>query len=428
MTLDRKAFLRRLGAGAAGLAAAGAGVRAVGTPGPTWPPAAAPDTAGFWDEVRAQYALPRDRAYLNCGGLGPSPRPVRVARDAAATELEDEVETGHERFEEARGALARFLGAEPDEVCLTRNATEGNSIIAGGLDLRPGDEVVFESHAHPGGSLPWLNQARRRGLRVRVFPTAADSEAELLERLAAELSDRTRVIQVSHVTAPTGVVMPVRAIARLARERGAWFHVDGAQSAGMIPVDVRALDCDSFATSGHKWLGGPRESGVLYLRTARLEEVAPTHAGAHSSGEFDFAGRLEFARGARRHEYGTRQAATALGLAAAARFQEEIGRERIAARGAALAERLHAGLAGIAGVRVLTPRDPARRAAMTTFALAGWPAGELFGRLLRPHGLRCRPVTEDGLEAIRVSTHLFNTAEECDRVVAAVATLSRESR
>src|SRR6185436_7748286 len=131
-----------------------------------------------------------------------------------------------------------FLGAEPTEIAFVRNATEGNAIVAAGLALTKGDEVIFESHAHPGGSFPWLNQQKLRGVVVKLFDPDPRDPAGNVARISALLTPRTRVVQVSHVTAPTGILMPVAAIAKLCRDRGVWFHVDGAQSAGMIPFSV----------------------------------------------------------------------------------------------------------------------------------------------------------------------------------------------
>jgi cystathionine beta-lyase/cystathionine gamma-synthase len=156
----------------------------------------------------------------------------------------------------------------------------------GQLTVKAGDEVIFESHAHPGGSFPWLNQAKLRGIVVKLFEPDPRDGAGNVARIAALMTPRTRVVQGSHVTAPTGVVMPVAAIAKLCRDRGVWFHVDGAQSAGMFPFSLREIGCDSFATSGHKWLGGPLETGVLFVQRARLDEVAPVLVGAYFLGQF----------------------------------------------------------------------------------------------------------------------------------------------
>jgi selenocysteine lyase/cysteine desulfurase len=363
--------------------------------------------------------------YLNCGGLGPSPRPVLDMLDLTSRILQHRVETGHFYFEDARALMADFLGAQPDEICFTRNATEGNSIIAAGLGLHAGDEVIFETHAHPGGSLPWLNRARLNGIVVRTFEPDASSPEGNLERIAALITPRTRVVQVSHVTAPTGLVMPVQGLAEFARSKGLWLHVDGAQSAGMIPFNLRELGCDSFATSGHKWLGAPRETGVLFIRRERVDEVAPLHVGAYSSGDFDLCGQLVYTQGARRHEYGTRNAASVVALAEAARFQNAIGRVRIAAHGRALADHLMAALQELPRVKLLTPSRSDMRAAMVTFAVEGHSASAVFAHLMETQRLRCRPVTEAGLDAVRVSLHVFNTREHGERVAAALAQLTR---
>lgn len=424
MSMDRLQFLRRLGLGAGVLAFGNARAESGSVPR-NWPPQAAAGSVEFWEAVRSQYVTDDDLVYLNCGGLGPSPRPVLDMLDLTSRILQHRVETGHFYFEDARAVMAEFLGAQPDEICFTRNATEGNSIIAVGLDLRAGDEVIFESHAHPGGSLPWLNRARQIGIVVRTFEPDAASPEGNLERLAALVTPRTRVVQVSHVTAPTGLVMPVKALAEFTRAKGLWLHVDGAQSAGMIPVDLHALGCDSFATSGHKWLGAPRETGVLFIRRERVDAVAPLHVGAYSSGDFDLCGQLVYTQGARRHEYGTRNAASVVALAEAARFQNTIGRERIAAHGRALAEYLITALQGLPRVKLLTPARADLRAAMVTFAVEGRTSGAVFGHLMETQRLRCRPVNEAGLEAVRVSLHVFNTLEHCERVAATLASYTR---
>ncbi|ATC64610.1 hypothetical protein CMV30_11945 [Nibricoccus aquaticus] len=427
MKFTRTHFLRSLGAGAMGLLAASRLKASSSAPhvDDVLPIFDASRAEEFWKRVRALYPISEELAYFNCGGLGPSSRPVLDVYERSTRSLQLRVDSGHASFDEARRTFAKFFGTDAEELCFTRNATESNSIIAAGIALRAGDEIIFESHAHPGGSLPWLNQVKQRGAVVKTFEPATDSAASNLERLARLITTRTRVIQVSHVTAPTGVVMPVAAMAELAREKGIWFHIDGAQSAGMLPFDLHEIDCDSYATSGHKWLGGPRESGLLYIKKSRVEEIALSHLGAYSSENFDFTGKLEIVPGTRRHEYGTRNAATVLALQEAARFQESIGRQRIAERGLALATQVHRGLEAISGVQVLTPSRPELRASMTTFKVKDVSSEKLFGHLLGKHKLRCRPVTEENLDALRVSTHLFNTADECDRLVTAVAEFAK---
>lgn len=429
MSLDRKTFLLQLGAGAVGVAAAGAW-RATASEAAARPPALPafdPARSGeFWQQVRAHYPLQDDPVYLNTGGLGPAPQPVLDKVVATMRRLQEHSETGHNLFEPARAALARFLGAQPEEVCFVRNATEGNSIIAAGLALQAGDEVIFETHAHPGGSFPWLNQAKQRGVTVRLFEPDPSSPESNLARIRELVTARTKVIQVSHVTCTTGLVFPVTEIAAFARSRGVWFHVDGAQAAGMIPVNLAVIGCDSYAFSGHKWLGGPHETGGLYVRRDRLDAVAPTGIGAYSGDLPQLPGELSYFGAASRHEYGTRNAGLVAGLAEALCFQEQIGRDRIAAYGRELAAFLSDELAGVKDITVLTPRSDELRASITTIRHARADAGRLFGYLLDKHRLRCRPVIEQQLGAVRISTHVFNSRADGERVIAGVRAAARD--
>lgn len=419
MSFDRRTFFRRSALGAASLAA-GAKLGAA-TPADAPLPAfdeRAPEQ--FWAAVRNQFPLTRALTYFNTGGLGPASAPALAKAAETTRRLQERSEHGHGLLAGAREILARFLGAVPDEIAFVRNATEGNAIVAAGLALAPGDEVIFETHAHPGGSFAWLQQQRLRGIVVKVFEPDPRSAAGNLARIQALITPRTRVVQVSHVTAPTGIVLPVVEIARLCREKRIWFHIDGAQSAGMFPFGLRELGGDSFATSGHKWLGAPHETGVLWIKRERMDEVAPTLVGAYSGDLEMLPGEFKLAGNALRYEYGTRNAAAIVALAEAAVFQEKIGRERIAARGRALAARVRAGLGRLPGVEVLTPEAAGLCAAMITFRTATVPQDKLFGRLLSERQIRCRPVTEQKLNALRVSTHLFNTPAECDALIAGV--------
>jgi selenocysteine lyase/cysteine desulfurase len=421
MNLDRRDFLRWFGAGAAGALAApawGAGFASTRPALPTYDEAGA---ESFWRAVRACFPLDPDLAYFNTGGLGPASSPVLELFTQTMLAHQRESDTGYESFAPARVETARFFAVTPEEIAFVRNTTEGNAIVAAGLALGPGDEVIFESHAHPGGSFPWFNQSRLRGVTVKLFDPDPASAAGNVRRIRDLITSRTRVIQVSHVTAPTGIVMPVAAIAELAHAHGAWFHVDGAQSAGMFPFGLRELGCDSFATSGHKWLGGPHETGVFFIRRDRMDALSPVEVGAHSGRLPFLPGTLRYAPTAARFEYGTRNAASVVALAAALRWQESIGRARIGDRGRALANRVRAGLEGIPDIEILTPRPPELRGSIVPFRTPRMDFSDLFDKLWKGHRARCRPVSEQKLNAVRVSTHLFNSPAECDRLVAAVA-------
>ncbi len=393
---------------------------------PEWPIRPSADEAGYWRQVRALYPLTHERAYLNTGGLGPAPYPVLDRVHQTMMDLQRISEHGHHMIAEAREPVAEFLGADAQEIAFTRNATEGNSTVASGLQMKSGDEVIFESHAHPGGAVPWMNRAKRDGIKVKLFEPDPNSIETNLERIEQQITDRTRVIQVSHVTAPTGIRMPVERIAELAHDRGIWFHIDGAQSAGMFPFDLHEIGCDSYATSGHKWMGGTVGTGVVYVKVDRLDAVYPTEVGSYT-GPYKLPDTLEYDPTAIRYESGTRDATSVVGLVAATEFLNEIGLDRIATRNRMLAKYLRAALSEIPEVTILSPAGDELGAPMTTYKVEGVPYQELSRFLSKEFQLRTRIVSERGLDALRVSTHIFNFEYECDRVVegtrAAIETL-----
>lgn len=416
----RRHFLRHAGQAAVGLAAlplltqtACATVPAVAAAMPS------ADDPAYWDRIRDLYPLTRERGYMNTGGLGPAPYPVLHAQQQLTMSLQTISEHGHSNLEPSRETVAAFLGADADEIAFARNATEGNSVVAAGLRLNRGDEVLFESHAHPGGAFCWMGRQLRDGIKVRIFEPMAETKAELLNRIESALTRKTKVLQVSHITAPTGIVMPVHELAELCKSRGIWFHIDGAQSAGMIPVDLHGIGCDSWATSGHKWMGGPHGTGALYVRKDRLDEVWPTEIGAYSDGgDVTLPDEFSYINSAVRFEPGTRDAPSVVGLAEAARFQTSIGPAKIAERGKSLAQSLQSQLRDIDGVDILTPSDPQLSASITTLRSERVPYSDLY-RAYGEAKLRCRVVTERDLNAVRVSTHIFNSEAEVTRVVEA---------
>ncbi len=418
----RRRFLQQCLAGAA---VAAAGPTACGPPpdsgsdellfADAWQSAG--DEPKRWRIVRDQFLLEPGYAYLNTGGLGPSPQPVIAAFDEAWLDLERYGESGHGTRADVRNRACEFFGCHADELAFTRNATEGMNLVAHGLKLGDGDEVVMTTHEHPGGAMPWFAVREETPITIRTFEPGSGGD-DTIERLRGALTTRTRVAMVSHITCTTGLVMPVREIADLCRRQGIVCVIDGAQAVGQVPVDLHSLDCDFYVASGHKWLLGPKGTGVLYVRDEQLDQWRPPFVGAYSDSRFDLSGGVfQRLRPASASEYGTRSTPLVVGLGAALDFLATLGMETVAARGALLAGRLRQGLAELGGVDVLTPSDAA--ASILTFRLpaAGGDPGEWSNLLRRDHGLRLRPVGEAGLAAVRASTHVFNSEEEVDRLV-----------
>ena len=373
-----------------------------------------------WEEIRGQYDLWDARTYLNTGGLGPSPRPVLDRFREVMDDLQLRSETGHNLIEAAREPVARFFGASEEEIAFTRNATEGNAIVASGLALKAGDEIIIDAHAHPGGAIPWLNRWKQDGIVVRTFDPSGTDAAGIVSRMEDLITSRTRAIQVSHVTAPTGILLPVVEIADLARRHGCWFHIDGAQSAGMMPIDLHAIGCDSWATSGHKWLGAPHGTGILFIRRDGLDRIRPTEVGAYSDAGYALPDQLNYIQSARRHESGTRNAPLVEGLRSACAFMDTIGMHQVRNRGLALTARLRKGLSALDDVDILTPPATEMHGSILTFRSPAVPFRDLYRHLTQEHRLRIRIVTEVDLNAVRISLHVFNSEADVDRVVEGV--------
>ncbi len=389
----------------------------------TWP-TINPDDEQFWRFVRFQFPLTDERAYLNTGGLGASPYVVIDAVKAKMDELERVSETGHseEIWKETKAAAGQLLGCDPEEIAFTRNATEGINIVCNGLPLKRGDEIITTTHEHVGNSVPWLALLRREGVVIKLFEPSADSAQVNIDRIEKMITKRTRLISIPHATTTTGQILPVKQISALAKSNGIWLFVDGAQTAGMLVLDLHELGCDAYATSGHKWLLGPKETGLLYVTKEMLDVVQAKFVGAYSDNGFDLAaGTLTFHPTAQRYEYGTVSIPLRVGLGAAIKFLQKIGMDNVWKRDQALSTRLFNGLQQIPYLKVLSPANDNERSALITFKHEKLPYLELQNHL-NSYNLRTRGVSEGGVNALRISTHIYNTFEEVERVLEAVRT------
>jgi len=406
-------FLPRISRGAAGgfealrrdLAGAGAG-------------------GSFWQRVRREFLLAPGLIHLNCGSAGATPRLVVDAVAGCLRELEsDPVHQLYgpmgQAMEAVRRHAAAFLGADESEVAITRNTTEGMNLIASGLRLKAGDEVLTTTHEHSGGMSCWQYLAERDGVSiVQVkMPAPPKDKAEILQLVSDAITPRTRVCSVSHVTMATGLQMPIRDIAAIVRPKGILLVVDGAQAPGMLAVDVRALGADAYASSSHKWLLAPKGSGLLYVRREAQDRIKPICLRAGNSVYSPSSG--------------TRNVPSVLGHGLALDFIEAIGRDSVAARCRELQARLRGRLEKVAGLRLLTPADPELSSAMFAVALEKGRNSEVAERLQKeyrivvktvPPTLAVAPgVMAEDCNALRFSTHIFNTEDELDTAAEAVA-------
>ena len=344
-----------------------------------------------------------------------------------------------EEFEDARSVVSSFIGADADEIVWTSNATEAINLVAyaisnaltspryGRLAVRPGDEIVITERDHHANIIPWQQLAQRTGATLRYLPVDDDG-ALRMELLGQLVTERTRVLAFSQVSNVTGTVAPVAALVARARQVGALVVLDACQAVPQLPFNVRDLDVDFAAFSGHK-LYGPTGIGVLYGRRELLEALPPFLTGGSmiTTVTMDDA---EFLPPPQRFEAGTEPISQAVGLAAAVRYLQRIGMDRVAVHGRELVERLSGGLAAIDGVRVIGAGE---RVGLASFDVAGVHAHDV-GQFLDDRGIAVRvghhcaqPLHRRlGLAAsVRASVAVHTTHDEVDQLLTAVADASQ---
>ena len=350
------------------------------------------DEDAFWAALRNQYLIPKDEVYLNNGTVGSSPYPVLKAvfdtfletEQMAQTDPEDYPIWGYAAYAPYRDSLAKFIGATRDQIALTRNATESNSYIANGLELGAGDEVLISDQEHPGGEQPWNLRAKRYGIVVKKFeiPKPPKNAAEILNRVNDAITARTRIIFVSHISTTTGVVLPVKEIAALARSKGIISAFDGAHVTGMMRLNLNEIGCDLYTSSPHKWLQAPKGSGYLYLRDDAIMNKMWNTIATHGWDEPDL-------KAERFQHIGSSNVPMLAGLQAALDFANWIGIERIEKRHRQLADSLHAEMIK-RGSESLTSPDPALRCGIVTVNVAPKKMPDLEYALWKQYKIRIR--------------------------------------
>lgn len=372
-------------------------------------------------EVRRAFPILATDVYLNVGTYGVMPEPALAEYlEALAAEERSGVASRariEQRERECRTEVARLIGAAPGEVAFTRNTTDGINLAVWGLPWRDGDEAVSTLEEHEGMVHPLLWLQRTRGVTVRFVEASPDPD-RFLAGLAAAVSPRTRLVALSHVSCETGIRLPVREACRWARERGIATLVDGAQALGAIPVDVRSMGCDCWAGSGHKWLCGPKGTGIFYAAAGTMARLAPVHVGA---GTFRVAerrtGEVEPHASGGRFEYGTRNHVAAIGLLASLRWFAALGWPRIYDHIAGMSAYLKDRLKGVDGVKLLTPAEREASSGLATFSSPGLDAQKLR-TALGERRIHHRGVPH--YDAIRISTAAFTSRDDVDALIAAL--------
>jgi selenocysteine lyase/cysteine desulfurase len=427
-----------LGVAAAGLlssradaqqARSGTGRPAPGGPAPSLEDlklAGAPDEA-YWRKVRSQFDIVGGLTFLNNGTLGPVPRYVGEFHERWDRTLSEDPTNSFRSAEldVVRRKIAGFVNAGPDEVALTRSTTEGMNIFAHGLSWKAGDEVIVSTLEHFGATDAYKGLEQRFEIKSVTIdlPPIPESVEQVVAAYEKAITANTRVIVASHVAYINGLILPIKELADLAHSRGILLSVDGAQSFGALPLDVKAAELDHYAAPGQKWLLAGTGTGFMYIRKDLQDKVLPL-MGAYSPGGRRAGGPPPNPSARRYEQNGQYNIPGALGIGAAVDFQQAVGKANIEARARELGTRLRSGLKEIRGVKLWTSADPRFSANLTTFAVGDQPAQDVAKALLDKAGIVVRTVHTDEINGIRVSTHFYNHPGEVDRLLGEVRALA----
>ena len=380
----------------------------------------------YWAELRKQFLIPADEIYLNNGTVGSSPAPVlRAIFDGYNTtekldqqDPEDYPIWGYAAWNEFRDPLAAFVGGTRDEIALLRNATEANSYIANGVDMKAGDEVLMTDQEHPGGEQPWQLRAKRYGIVIKkvILPKPVQKAAQVLNLFNDAISPRTRVIFFSHITTATGVVLPAKELCALARSKGILSAVDGAHVPGMMRFNVHDIGCDLYSSSPHKWLQAPKGSGFLFVRDEVIDRLWNTIA---TEGWDEPKLRAE-----RFQRIGSSNVPSLWGLRAAIQMANQIGMDRIEKRHRQLGDYI-LGEMQKRGAESWTSPDAALRCAIATVNVPPINRMDLENWLWKTHKIRIRGGDPSKL---RLSTPYYLQKKDIDRFLEKFDEYKREKK
>ena len=366
----------------------------------------------FWFNIRHAFTVDRNMINLNNGGVSPAPK---IVMDTEERYLE--VENMNPSYymwnvldpgvETVRRRLARAFGADPEEIAITRNASEANEIVQLGMDLKPGDEIITTNQDYPRMITTWQQRERRDGIKLvqLKFPVPPPSMDYLVKIFEDAITPRTKLIHICHITNRTGQIFPVKKISQMARARGIETAVDGAHAFAQFPFTHADLDCDYYGTSLHKWCLAPIGTGFLYVRKEKIAKIWPMMAAPDSMN--DNIRKFE--------EIGTHPASQRNAITEALNFHESIGVERKAERFRYLRKRWSNRLRELPGVKILNSEDPEQSCAIGFVSVDGLDAPKLSEYLWKKYRIWTVAIVTPGeYQGLRITPNVYTTLEEID--------------
>src|SRR5262245_17830108 len=372
----------------------------------------------YWHMVSEQFTIKPKLIMLNAANLCPSPHMVREKVARLTEDLDGDVSfQNRAKFdllrEEARRKIASFIGVSDDEIAIVRNTSEANNLIVAGLELKSGDEVVVFNQNHPTNNIAWDVRAARAGFIVKrvSIPQTLESADQILKAFRSAITARTRVLSWTDVSSTSGDRLPSKELCAIARERGVYTHVDGAQTFGALVVNLKEMGCDSYSSSAHKWLMGPKEAGIIYIRRERQAEIWPSVIGVGWGDKVETT-----ARGARKFEtLGQRDDAAVSAMGTTIDFHNLIGPKLIENRIRELSAVLKEGCRKIPGATMRTSANPDLSAGVCVIVFEGMNNQKIYDALYTKHGIAGAPTG-----GVRLCPHIYNTMEEIERTISAL--------
>jgi len=373
----------------------------------------------YWEQVKKQFAVPENRIMLNAANLCPAPAPVNSKVMGIINGLSKDVSFQYRKqFTEDRkqavAALAQFTGVSAEEIGITRNTSESNNIIVNGFDLKAGDEIILWDQNHPSNGLAWEQRAKRYGFTVRKVsvPENPESVVDLVKPFTDAITDKTKLIGFSHISNTSGIALPANLICEMARNKNVLTLVDGAQSFGAVDLDLKALGCDFYTGSTHKWFMGPLENGILYVKKESMPKLWPNIV---SVGWKDDSLSVD----EKYCSLGQRNEATLAGISDTVQFHQTIGKKQIQSRIFQLNKYLKEQIKSeIPAITFITPLSGEFSAGITNINLPGKKPADVTQKLYELHGIATAPTG-----GIRISPHIYNTLSDMDKVLKALENL-----
>jgi len=382
------------------------------------PPTPASPDEKFWLSVRDQFVMPKDLTMLNAANLCPSSGPVldtlyKMTRDMDQDpSMDNRVKLGEGR-ENTRKLLAEFLRVTPEEIVITRNTSESNNLVSTGVDLKAGDEVLLTADNHPSNHTAWQQKAKRFGFTVTDVPVPNPHPGfdHYIEAFSKAITPNTKLIAFTHLTSTVGDLFPAKELCKFARDRGILTLVDGAQTFGLLDVDLSDIQPDFYSGSAHKWPCGPKENGVLYINKSAQSKI---WASIYSA----YPGSVGVSRSF--EGFGQRDEPAMIAFGEALKLQTQIGRAQIERRSRELTQALIQGLKKIDGVKIWTSPEPSRAAAVLSFQPGGLDVRKLSTALYQKDRIGCATRGGQDRPGIRFSPHFYNTHADVEKTVAAI--------